>query len=304
MLHVTNGESVSLDRTGLGGEILTWVDVLHEGPVPAGMELDQLSRLRGIFLDGIWPSSSSAVDSLARRDAALARFQEHEEVVLWFEHDLFDQLQLIQILDWLHDRADSSTRFSLISVDRYLGQLTGQQLATLWPNRHTITPPEFDLAVEAWRAFRAPDPLDLEHLLGRDTSALPFLAGALQRHLQQFPSVGNGLARTERQILELVDSGQNDFARLFRADQQMEERIFMGDTSFARYIHGLAGCRRPLLLDEDGRYRVTPTGRQVLASEADHVHLNGINRWLGGVHLSGTEALWRWDERAQRLVRH
>ena len=45
MLHVTNGESVSLDSTGLGGEILTWVDVLHEGPVPSGMGLDELHRL-------------------------------------------------------------------------------------------------------------------------------------------------------------------------------------------------------------------------------------------------------------------
>ncbi len=303
MLHVTNGDSVSLDRSGLGGQVLIWRDVLHDGPVPAGLAFDELTRLRSIFLGSVWPGSAPE-ESLAQRDATLARFEEHEEVVLWFEHDLFDQLQLIQILDWLHARSASATRLSMISVDRYLGNLTGDQLAALWPNRHTITAREFDLAVDAWRAFRAPDPIDLEALLRRDTSALPFLAGAMRRHLQQFPSVENGLARTEQQILELVEEGQNDFRKLFRADQQREERIFMGDTSFARYIHGLATCRRPLLIDEDGVYRITPTGREVLAAQADHVRLNGINRWLGGVHLSGTEALWRWNERAQRLVRH
>ena len=133
--------------------------------------------------------------------------------------------------------------------------------------------------------------------------ALPFLAGALLRHLQQFPSVESGLARTERQILDLVDAGRSDFASLFRADQQREERIFMGDASFARYVRSLSECRHPLLRDADG-YSLTPTGREVLAGRADHVRLNGINRWLGGVHLLGAEALWRWDERGQRLVRH
>ena len=241
MLHVTNGASVSLDRTGLGGEILTWQDVLHEGPVPAGLGQEELSRLRGIFLDSAWPGPSSAAEVLAQRDRALARFTEHEEVALWFEHDLYDQLQLIQILDWFHGRASGTTRLSLISIDDYLGRLTGEQLATLWTGRHTITPAELDLAAEAWHAFRSPDPIDLENLLGSDTLALPFLAGALLRHLQQFPSVENGLARTERQILELVDDGRTSFGSLFRADQQREERIFMGDGSFARYVRGLCG---------------------------------------------------------------
>jgi hypothetical protein len=304
MLHVTNGTSVSLDRTGLGGEILTWMDVLHEGPVPAGLGHAELTHLRGLYLDEVSPGPSSAADTLEARDRTLARFTEHEEVALWFEHDLYDQLQLIQILDWFHGRTSGRTRLSLICIDRYLGSLTGEQLATLWPDRHTITSAEFDLAAEAWRAFRSPDPMDLENLRRRDIGALPFLAGALLRHLQQFPSVENGLARTERQILELVDAGRTNFASLFRADQQREERIFMGDTSFARYVQGLCECRYPLLQDAEGEYSVKPTGRDVLAGRSDHVRLNGINRWLGGVHLAGAEALWRWDEVKQQLVRH
>src|SRR4029078_10283801 len=37
LLHVTNGESAgnTLRQTGLGGAVLPWQDVLHEGPVPA-----------------------------------------------------------------------------------------------------------------------------------------------------------------------------------------------------------------------------------------------------------------------------
>src|SRR6185369_1945177 len=197
----------------------------------------------------------------------------------------FDQLQLIQILDWFRGRNTSPTRVSLICIDNYLGLLTGEQLADLWPERHTITAAECDLAAEAWRAFRSPDPMDLERLWLADTSALPFLAGALRRHLQQFPSVENGLSRTEREILESVDDGATTFGPLFHASQKREERIYMGDSSFVRYVEGLSACRHPLLREHAGEYHLTSDGREVLAARSDHVRLNGINRWLGGVHL-------------------
>jgi hypothetical protein len=302
MLHITNGESVSLDRSGLGGEVLAWIDVLHEGPVPAGLGLNDLSRLRAKFLDGAWPGARSAAETLSNRDAALGRFTEHEEVVLWFEHDLYDQLQLIQILEWFHAQADAVPRLSLISTDGYLGRLTGPQLAGLWPRRHTVAASELQLARSAWQAFRAPDPCGIEELLRGDTAALPFLAGALLRHLQQFPWVENGLSRTERQILELVEAGHRDFASLFAADRDREERVFMGDAGFARHVNGLCACRHPLLGNQSGEYALTRTGREVLASRADHIRLNGINRWLGGVHLCGAESLWRWDDRRRRLA--
>jgi hypothetical protein len=31
--------------------------------------------------------------------------------------------------------------------------------------------------------------------------------------------------------------------------------------------------------------------------------LNGIDRWIGGVHLQGQETDWRWDEENGRLLR-
>jgi hypothetical protein len=47
---------------------------------------------------------------------------------------------------------------------------------------------------------------------------------------------------------------------------------------------------------------MTDTGRTVLAGSADHIALNGIYRWIGGVHLSGREVPWRWDVRAPAIV--
>jgi len=185
-----------------------------------------------------------------------------------------------------------------------LGQLTGAQLATLWPGRHTVTAAEFDLAHTAWRAFRSRDPMEIVQLLRQDSSPLPFLRPALLRHLQEFPSVENGLGRIQRQILEQVDSGTRTFDALFAANAQREECVFLGDCVFALYVRALARCRHPLMEESSGEYRLTQTGHDVLAGRSDHVRLNGVNRWLGGVHMDGSEVLWRWDERARRLVAH
>ncbi len=94
----------------------------------------------------------------------------------------------------------------------------------------------------------------------------------------------NGLARTERQILEIAAEGGHTFRTLFPALASREERIFLGDDRVRAWIRGLVECRTPLLAVEGGVYRVTEAGRDVLAGHADHVELNG------------TRARWRWDE--------
>ena len=40
----------------------------------------------------------------------------------------------------------------------------------------------------------------------------------------------------------------------------------------------------------------------MLAGDADHVDLNGVDRWIGGVHLRGHTVDWRWDEATERIV--
>jgi hypothetical protein len=72
-----------------------WQDVLHEGPVPA-VSRPQLLRLRAAFLSECgWGSRRAILSSLERRDRRLEEaLREGVQVVLWFEHDLFDQLQL------------------------------------------------------------------------------------------------------------------------------------------------------------------------------------------------------------------
>jgi hypothetical protein len=302
MLHITNGESVSIPQTGLPGRVVYWNDILHDGPVPSGFPLEELSRVRERFIAEFFAVPLSQV-SFARRDEAIHHFRDHEEVVLWFEHDLYDQLQLIQILDWFARQDSGPTRISLICVDSYLGPMRPDQLVPLFDTRHAVTAAEFTTAQAAWTAFRSPEPTRLAELLRSDTAALPFLRRALLRHLQQFPGLRNGLSRAERQIVELVESGLHEFRELFPAAQKLEESIWMGDDTFLRYLQGLVSVRQPLLRSQNSSFDVTAFGKLVLQGKEDHVSVNGIDRWLGGVHLHDGAPVWRWDEVTETVQR-
>jgi len=323
MLHITNGDSAveGIQDAGVVGDVLAWRDALHEGAVPADLSLDALREVRARSIaDRGWAPYQELLEDFARRDATLEAFKDHDEVVLWFEHDLYDQLQLLQLLDWFAGRDAGSTTISLITVSEYLATLTTQRLLALFKDRRTVTPTELDLGRKVWTAFRSPDPTALETIMREGTPSLPFLGSALLRFLQQYPSVKNGLSLSEENALDVIGKGRGLLHEAFVASHhEREEHIFLGDVVFARYLEGLSRVERPLVLFEDGSVVVAPrnrgeeagfwnrkavltdAGREVLAGKMDMVRLNGIHRWLGGVYLNGSGAVWRWDTSEQRL---
>lgn len=56
-------------------------------------------------------------------------------------------------------------------------------------------------------------------------------------------------------------------------------------------------------VDRETCLRLTDIGARVLAGAADQVTLNGVDRWIGGVHLFGRHVTWRWDDATETIVR-
>lgn len=320
LLHLHNGDHAAeiLKQSNVPGTSEVWADVLHEGPVPAHLAPEEMREVRSRFIAAQgWASYEQALVINERWDQSLASYADYDEVVLWFEHDLFDQLILIHHLNFFARQNLSQTRLSLICIGEYpgvepfhgLGQLNPDQLASLLVTRQPITAEQLRFGQIAWQAFTASDPIELNQFVRSDTSVLPFLAGALRRFLEEYPSTRNGLPRTERQILMALTTGPKHPSELFLAMYPLEERVFMGDLTFWARLKGLAAGQQPLiewdLIERtpvpDGEVRLTETGRAVLAGRADWIALNSINRWLGGVHLQGDDANWRWDEEAKTL---
>jgi hypothetical protein len=280
--------------------------VLHEGPVPA-VDDDELREVRAGFL---------AVDAATfeERDAALADGRDGA-YVLWFEADLYDQLQIAQILDRLARLDVAPERITLICIGEHigfarfggLGELEGPQLAAL-PARVAVplTAEAMELGRRAWAAFRAPDPRGLAAIVSSRSPVLRFLPEAFDRLAREYPSTRDGLSLTERRLLAAVADGAVTAGSAFVRAAAREARPFLGDAWAYAAIDRLARADTPLLqaarpVGRTAAVSLTDPGRAVLAGNEDHVALNGIDRWVGGVHLEGRDVP-RFDEGVEAVV--
>jgi DNA-binding transcriptional MerR regulator len=327
LLHVTNGESAgnTLRQTALGGAVLPWQDVLHDGPVPAGPR-PALLRTRAAFLAECgWGARRAILGALERRDAQfIGALREGVRVVLWFEHDLYDQLQL---LDALALAAETGVAPDLITVDSFpgkpgfrgLGELTAAELETLWPARAAATEGALEAASAAWEAVRAPEPVALAEWAAQGSPDLPFAAAALRRLLEELPGADDGLSGTERRALQALAAGARTPAAAFLAAQELEDAPFIGDAWFYRQLGALGRGDGRLVETEGGEelppppplgdaqnftflpLRLTRAGARVLEGQADRVDLLGLDRWVGGTQLASAR-VWCWDRSPGRLV--
>ena len=319
-LIITNGDAADelLRRTLPGVEILPWRDVLHEGPVPLTATLPELTEIRAAYLaERGWGDRPQLKADLEARDKGLALAASFERVILWFEHDLYDQLQLLQLLDWFSTQRRRADSLLLVQAPDFLGQQMPEGILEFKELERPVTPEEFALASEAWRAFRSSAPEPWHGLLGRDLSALPFLYASVTRMLEELPGL-DGLSGSERQILAAIEAGAVMPPSLFVATQREEEAPFMGDWSFWGVLDGLALAKAPLVTglvdapftpDGEGlaqpyfrsELRLTPLGFEILAGRDDFARHAAIHRWCGGTHLSNVN-LWRWDAVTRQLI--
>lgn len=314
-LILTNGDSavMGIQQAGIDGELIPWCDALHDGPVPGGLSLPELSAIRATYVsDSGWGSCEEIEASFQSRDERLRHYHEYEEVILWFEHDLYDQLQMMQIMAWLAENGNPSAKLSCICERRYVGELDSSAIQQQFANRCPLDGATLLAAKNAWVAFCSDHPQTIAAYLHNGTDVY-FFKEALRRFLQEYPSSFNGLRRTEQNALSLLQNHPIAMGQLFCQSQGLQdEPKYLGDDFFAGYMSKLSDVVHPLILFENDetvdfhpvhstmenfwkRYvKLTEFGKQVLDGSKDHVHCNGINRWMGGVHLK-VDHLYRYD---------
>ena len=314
MLHIVNGDETlaRLQGAGVPGEMLVWGDIIVEGPVPNGLAepADWEARAAGLERGFGIPRTSYLVRMRACLDR-LSRVLPGDEVVLWFDEDLFCQLHLVHILTLLGGRP--GVRLSVTPPPEVR---SGAVLAAGLAERVPVSPERLTLAGAVWAAYSAPDPRALERLWREgDFSAWPLLHRGVRLHLERFPSTATGLTLIEEEGVRAVLDGPLPFLHIFQtvSGNDRVKAHGLGDLQLAVTLDALSRGEDSLLQIagqtpgnrsgsfHDWEVSATETARAVLAGEQQWT-ARGDDRWLGGVALGGPVPAWRWHAAGERLV--
>ncbi|HUP83595.1 MAG TPA: DUF1835 domain-containing protein [Candidatus Limnocylindria bacterium] len=307
-LHVVAGPSAAAClEQGLGlapDQLLVHHDLLSCGPLPPLDSLDDWRDVREAYLQSLeveregFSFADCPRDLLTNRE----RLTSAATITLWLGTGLPEQLLLAWIVALLRRLDSDPTRCRIVQFDRHDSyEIVGA--GVLHPSEFAQHPPSTSLdatgvdeALSAWAAVTAAQPRELLAFLGRTSRALPILQRSLSSVLYHYPHVDNGLNAWEHRLLQYVGEVGPKASRAigYTMAHDMDFPEWMADSYLFERLHRLANeaLPRPLLaLSGDTttlpgtEVRLTEHGEALLAGGGNAVAWNGIDDWVGGVHL-------------------
>ena len=288
-LHITNGDMFTdkLRTLKLDGDIITWREMLCEGKTETNVGSESFWKTRFEFLNKNYKVSKSwFIDKTLKEYRTLCNHKKEDNIVLWFDYDLFDQINMLAVISWLKTHRPYA-EISLVSSDEEenlenllgLGQLADEQLRKLYTNRTLLTQDDIEYADYVWQLYCSDNPIRLENLKDFDSFQFSHLSGAIEAHLLRFPSIRNGLNEVENNILRLARSAKpKTKLELLNTVLKNQGRYGFGDTQYDRVITKL----KPLFTNFNP-VKLSKKGMEILEGKTSYYAcIQENDAYLGG----------------------
>lgn len=251
ILHITNGDHFTqrLKKLPIEGDIITWREMLCEGQTLSSVGSESFWKTRFEFLNKRYKVSKSwFVEKTLKEYRSLCNYKQHSSIVLWFEYDLFCQINMLAVISWLKVHRRYSDIF-LINAGRIegggdklygLSELSEEQLLDLYNNSLLLTQDDIEYADYIWQLYCSDNPMRLENLSGYEDFQFSYLSDALKAHLKRFPSIRNGLNENENKVLRLAQAEElSGKKELMKNLLSANDYYGFGDTQYQLIIQTL-----------------------------------------------------------------
>lgn len=239
-LNIFNGDCAcdAWRKSGETSPALVWRESYLEGRLPGPeVPLEEFEQIRAEELHRFMPELDfeKLLCSLRHMDRTIAGLSKEDSALLWFDACMYDQIMLSRILFLLND---TPAAVFLVCEDVAWGSVP-ELFAKKKGEAVLLSRDDIALYAAAWKAVtEGAEPLR-QFLATGKAERFPYLAKALARYLEEYPDA-EGLGRSERQLLEIIRSGEHTGSGIFRAQAKYEEHPFMGDTMCWRLLEELA----------------------------------------------------------------
>jgi hypothetical protein len=300
-LHITNGDNFTqkLKQLKFKGEIITWREMLCEGKTETSVGSEAFWKTRFEFLHKNYNVSKSwFVEKTLKEYRSLCNHKQQDEIILWFEYDLFCQINMLAVISWLktHRR---HVQISLVCSGYEdetnhlyaLNELSDERIHELFKNRAILSQNDIEYADYVWQLYCSDNPIRLENLADFDLYQFAYLGEAINTHLHRFPTIRNGLNEIENRVLQKAATEKASSKKaLMRSLLDDQGWYGFGDTQYDRILKNL----RPLF-HSFNPVRLSRKGKEILENKDNYyATLRDTEAYLGGAlkynYLYNTEA--------------
>jgi hypothetical protein len=241
--HILNGDCLAgiFSSSRVGGETIICRECLIEGPVNASSG-DRFWELRAQYLskdsaqekDFYFRSVKSEYDKLSTIDKCT-------EISLWFEHDLFCQVNYwFTIVQLNHYGFNNVYRVSPLTTTegKWEGfcNHSGADLEVCYANKVKFSKGDFTLGENLWQAYREGDIIALSICSKSLSPCFPRLDEVCKAEIERKSN-----KRPQRALQEIMSNGYTNFNDIFHQFSKKEGIYGFGD---AQVNHMLQGLRR------------------------------------------------------------
>lgn len=308
-LHVVSGEAAAASvriALRLGhDQVLFGGDPISVGPAPAVNDLAEWQLVRERFNNFVYGemqyhSFEGQADNRLLRN--LGRLSDGMPVIVWVAVGVPEQLFLAWIV-FLFDHLKLD--LSMLGVIQFenlrarqrvlgIGELSAENISDFRPEPRQLDSAELMELRRAWRVYTSSDPKDLASYI-TEASTMPVLYQAVSQLVYRYPDLQTGIGICDERLLHYTAKKGPNAARVIGYSMSGDDIDYFGDTYLFSRLTALANTNLPSpLISLTGNTKVlrecevklSTFGQKVLSGEANHVQVNGINDWVGGVHLS------------------
>lgn len=288
-LHITNGDDFSrnINELELPGEIIVWREMLCEGPTITILDSSEFLNLRKKFLSETYNISAEHynkqfVEELNKLTVANG----YDEVILWFEFDLFSHINMLAVISHLLENQKDIPVFLVCSKRLEnekefapLSQLPLKHLKNHYDARITLDREDLETAALMWQLYNGDNPQKLISQIKKKTN-FEYLSSCIRAHIERFPNAVTGINSLERNVLKLIDNN-NITSRNHLIGYVLEYQGYfgLGDLQVQRMIDRLKIFYE---IDENG-VRLNSEGQKALNGTKNFYQELKNDEYLGGV---------------------
>ncbi len=251
-LHILNGDSTAqiFSRSTIQGDVIIWREMLCEGSLHKDVGSDVFWKKRYAFFEvEIGVSKIEYFDKTIKELIKIEDASNYNKIVLWFEYDLFCQVNLMALCVFLLKYYRKDINYYLVCTGHEKGKSYLQTLSdyssdeyqTLYKDKIKLTRNNLLFAKQSWELYVENNKETLKEFDFDQCSKFNYLQQAINQHLQRFSSQ-NGLNQIENKILRIINTGvsdRNSIVNELLLWQQKETVYGFADSQYFLYLKKL-----------------------------------------------------------------